>query len=86
LRCLIGNVAGDIILTLVVYPITFFTVADKSQIFGFMITATLIKIIYILVGSPISNLIVIFAKRIEGSLPSDESSDLNPFVFKLTKQ
>jgi uncharacterized integral membrane protein (TIGR00697 family) len=86
LRCLIGNVAGDVILTLVVYPITFFTVSDTSQIVGYMLTASLIKLIYIALGSPVSGLIVSLMQRVEKSLPSDECSNLSPFQFVLEKK
>jgi uncharacterized integral membrane protein (TIGR00697 family) len=79
IRTIASTIAGEIADSLIFYPIAFYGIWSNEQLIGVMIGNYFIKVMWEVVATPFTYLIVGFLKRAEHEDYYDKDTDFNPF-------
>ena len=78
-RTIASTIAGEVADSLIFYPIAFYGVWSNEQLVSVMIGNYFIKVLWEVVATPVTYLIVGFLKRAENEDYYDRETDFNPF-------
>jgi uncharacterized integral membrane protein (TIGR00697 family) len=81
-RTIGSTVMGEIADSLIFYPLAFYGVMSNEQLVGVMIGNYFIKVLWEVVATPFTYLIVNFLKRAEHEDYYDKNTDFNPFSLE----
>lgn len=81
-RTIASTVAGEIADSLLFYPIAFYGTWSNEQLVSVMIGNYFIKVLWEVLATPLTYLIVGFLKRAEREDYYDEDTDFNPFSLE----
>ena len=82
IRTIASTVAGEIADTLIFYPIAFYGLWSNDMLISVMIGNYFIKVLWEVVATPFTYLIVGFLKRAEHEDFYDKDTDFNPFSLE----
>jgi uncharacterized integral membrane protein (TIGR00697 family) len=82
IRTISSTIAGEIADSLIFYPIAFYGVWSNEQLISVMIGNYFIKVLWEVVATPFTYLIVGFLKRAEHEDFYDKHTDFNPFSLE----
>ena len=82
-RTIGSTVAGEIVDTLIFYPLAFLGVWDTATVMKVMVTNYLLKVGWEAVATPLTYRIVAFLKRAEHEDYYDRDTDFNPFTLSV---
>jgi uncharacterized integral membrane protein (TIGR00697 family) len=81
-RTIASTIAGEVADSLIFYPIAFYGVWSNEQLVSVMIGNYFIKVMWEVVATPFTYLIVGFLKRAEHEDYYDKDTDFNPFSLE----
>lgn len=81
-RTIASTIAGEIADSLIFYPIAFYGVWSNQQLVSVMIGNYFLKVMWEVVATPFTYLIVGFLKRAEHEDYFDRETDFNPFTLE----
>ena len=81
-RTIGSTILGEIADSLVFYPVAFFGIWSNEQLISVMIGNYFIKVLWEVLATPFTYLIVGFLKRAEGVDHYDRDTDFNPFTLE----
>ncbi len=81
-RTIASTIAGEIADSLIFYPIAFYGVWSNEQLVSVMIGNYFLKVMWEVVATPFTYLIVGFLKRAEHEDYFDRDTDFNPFTLE----
>lgn len=81
-RTIGSTVAGEAVDSIVFYPLAFLGVWSTEQVVGVMIGNYFLKVLWEVLATPFTYLIVNFLKKAEGEDYYDKNTDFNPFSLK----
>lgn len=81
-RTIASTIAGEVADSLIFYPIAFYGVWSNEQLISVMIGNYFIKVLWEVVATPFTYLIVGFLKRAEHEDYYDKDTDFNPFSLE----
>ena len=81
-RTIASTIAGEIADSLIFYPIAFYGVWSNEQLISVMIGNYFIKVLWEVLATPFTYLIVGFLKRAEHEDYYDKDTDFNPFSLE----
>jgi uncharacterized integral membrane protein (TIGR00697 family) len=82
IRTIASTIFGEIADSLVFYPIAFFGIWSNEQLISVMIGNYFIKVLWEVLATPFTYLIVGFLKRAENEDYFDKDTDFNPFSLE----
>lgn len=82
MRTVGSTICGEIADTLIFYPIAFFGIWSNEQLISVMIGNYIIKVMWEVLATPFTYLIVGFLKRAENEDFYDKDTDFNPFTLE----
>lgn len=82
IRTIASTIAGEIADSLIFYPIAFYGVWSNEQLISVMIGNYFIKVMWEVLATPFTYLIVGFLKRAEHEDYYDKNTDFNPFSLE----
>jgi queuosine precursor transporter len=82
IRTIGSTIMGEIADSLVFYPIAFFGIWSNEQLISVMIGNYFIKVLWEIIATPFTYLIVGFLKKAESEDYYDENTDFNPFSLE----
>jgi queuosine precursor transporter len=82
IRTIGSTIMGEIADSLVFYPIAFFGIWSNEQLISVMIGNYFIKVLWEVIATPFTYLIVGFLKKAESEDYYDENTDFNPFSLE----
>lgn len=82
MRTVGSTICGEIADTLIFYPIAFFGIWSNEQLISVMIGNYLLKVMWEVLATPFTYLIVGFLKRAEKEDFYDKETDFNPFTLE----
>jgi hypothetical protein len=81
-RTIASTIFGEVADTLIFYPIAFYGIWSNEQIINVMIGNYFIKVLWEVIATPFTYLIVGFLKRAENEDYYDKDTDFNPFSLE----
>jgi uncharacterized integral membrane protein (TIGR00697 family) len=81
-RTIMSTFAGEAVDSLIFYPLAFFGTWSTEQLVSVMIGNYFLKVLWEVVATPLTYLIVGFLKRAENEDYYDRDTDFNPFSFE----
>lgn len=81
-RTIGSTIFGEIADSLVFYPVAFFGIWSNEQLISVMIGNYFIKVLWEIIATPLTYLIVNFLKKAENEDYYDEHTDFNPFSLE----
>jgi hypothetical protein len=82
IRTISSTVAGEVADTLIFYPVAFYGIWSNEQLVSVMIGNYFIKVMWEVLATPFTYLIVGFLKRAEHEDYYDKDTDFNPFSLE----
>lgn len=82
MRTICSTILGEIADSLVFYPIAFYGIWSNEQLISVMIGNYFIKVLWEVVATPFTYLIVNFLKKAENEDYYDKNTDFNPFSLE----
>lgn len=82
IRTIASTIAGEIADSAIFYPVAFFGVWSNEQLISVMIGNYFIKVLWEVLATPFTYLIVGFLKRAENEDYYDKDTDFNPFSLE----
>lgn len=81
-RTISSTICGEVADTLIFYPIAFYGIWSNEQLISVMIGNYIIKVMWEVLATPFTYLIVGFLKRSENEDYFDKDTDFNPFTLE----
>lgn len=81
-RTITSTMAGEVADTLIFYPIAFYGIWSNEKIIGVMIANYILKVMWEVLATPFTYIIVGFLKRAENEDFYDKNTDFNPFSLE----
>lgn len=78
-RAIVSSVAGELVDSLIFFPIVFLGILGTKTMISLMITQVFVKTLYEIVVLPLTSVIVKKVKKIEGEDTFDQNISYNPF-------
>jgi uncharacterized integral membrane protein (TIGR00697 family) len=82
IRTITSTICGEIADTLIFYPIAFFSIWSNEQLISVMIGNYILKVLWEVLATPLTYLIVGFLKKTENEDYYDKETDFNPFTLE----
>jgi uncharacterized integral membrane protein (TIGR00697 family) len=82
IRTIASTMAGEVADTLIFYPIAFYGIWSNEKIIGVMIANYILKVMWEVLATPFTYIIVGFLKRAENEDFYDKNTDFNPFSLE----
>jgi uncharacterized integral membrane protein (TIGR00697 family) len=82
MRTVGSTICGEVADTLIFYPIAFFGIWSNEQLISVMIGNYILKVLWEVLATPFTYLIVGFLKRAENEDYYDKETDFNPFTLE----
>lgn len=83
LRSLGASLIAEIILTIIVYTITFWGLSSSIHVINFMVSGFLCKLTFSVIATFPASILVHILKNVEGDVYTNSSVNFNPFRFTL---
>lgn len=81
-RTISSTIVGEIADSLVFYPLAFYGIWSHEQLISVMIGNYFIKVLWEIIATPLTYLIVNFLKKAENEDYYDKNTDFNPFSLE----
>jgi uncharacterized integral membrane protein (TIGR00697 family) len=82
MRTIGSTICGEVADTLIFYPVAFFGIWSQEQLISVMIGNYILKVLWEVLATPFTYLIVGFLKRAEHEDYFDKETDFNPFTLE----
>jgi uncharacterized integral membrane protein (TIGR00697 family) len=82
MRTIGSTICGEVADTLIFYPVAFFGIWSQEQLISVMIGNYILKVLWEVLATPFTYLIVGFLKRAEHEDYFDKQTDFNPFTLE----
>ena len=83
MRTIVSTIVGEGVDTIIFVIIAFYGIFPSNLLLNTILSAYLFKVIYEIVATPLTYLIVGYLKRVEGVDVYDQDTNFNPFYLAI---